>query len=259
MNILGDPVLCETGGGSAVLYIEDDQLKPNFKAKPGFPTNLPYRYQWFEGSLANPIPSANDTSIIRSDEGTYYLYVKDDYGCVGIDSVVIKRIARAQAFEVFCEVLGGKTGRFSWGPVPDAYAYEVSADNGITWVTVPQTFFDVEDIRVTNRVQVRALLNNVCEVSETGTSYDCAANVFPPNVFTPNGDGLNDVFFVGSLDLFPESGVKIFDRWGTVVFESDNYENNWDGGDVPEGTYYYIVNVNDPASSVYKGVITLLR
>lgn len=74
-----------------------------------------------------------------------------------------------------------------------------------------------------------------------------------PNVVTPNGDGKNDRFHVQHLELIPGSQIQIFDRWGNMVFESDNYgayqEDNyasnapnsggWDPSDMDTGTYYY--------------------
>jgi len=259
IDILGDAVLCEEGGANALLYLDEANFKPNFQAKPGYGPNTPYVYQWFTGFIEAPIANANDSALIRSEIGTYSVLVKDQYGCVGADSITVQKIPRTPAFEVFCTVVGGKRGRFNWEPVPQANSYQVSLDNGITWFNVDNNFYEVEDIRQYPTIMVKANLNNVCEESFAGESYRCAADVFPPNVFTPNNDGLNDFFKVGSLDLFSGSSITVFDRWGTVVFESDDYKNNWDGGDSPEGTYYYVINVNDPAESVYKGVVTLLR
>lgn len=69
--------------------------------------------------------------------------------------------------------------------------------------------------------------------------------IAPPNVFTPNGDGMNDFFFVINLEDYISPSLKIFNRWGKIVYESDNYKNDWNGGDVSDGTYYYIVTPNN--------------
>lgn len=61
-----------------------------------------------------------------------------------------------------------------------------------------------------------------------------------PNVFTPNGDGLNDVFYIDNLYMHPNSYLKIYNRWGRLEYENTNYDNSWDGGKAPGGTYYYI-------------------
>jgi|GEM_PF-4888867 len=62
-----------------------------------------------------------------------------------------------------------------------------------------------------------------------------------PNVFTPNNDGINDTFFIRNLPV--STIVRIVNRWGKVVFESNNYQNDWNGGDHPDGIYYYTVNI----------------
>ena len=80
-----------------------------------------------------------------------------------------------------------------------------------------------------------------------------------PNVITPNGDGLNDLFRIPGLDLYDNSKVEVYDRWGNVVFSSDNYRNEWSPEDVPEGTYYYILEVDDPNATVHRGILTILR
>ncbi len=65
----------------------------------------------------------------------------------------------------------------------------------------------------------------------------CAITI--PNIFTPNRDGINDLFFVDGLDVYRNVQLKIFDRWGGIVYESDDYRNNWRGDDMNDGTYFY--------------------
>ncbi len=70
-----------------------------------------------------------------------------------------------------------------------------------------------------------------------------------PNVFTPNGDGFNDYFCPFPYDFVEKIDIKIFDRWGLVVFATDNPDIKWDGKnqqtqiDCSEGVYYYICDV----------------
>lgn len=71
----------------------------------------------------------------------------------------------------------------------------------------------------------------------------CALNI--PNIITPDGTGPaeNEFFYVENLDKFPGSTLKIYNRWGNKIYESDNYQNNWSGGGHPDGTYYYVLTV----------------
>ncbi len=88
-----------------------------------------------------------------------------------------------------------------------------------------------------------------------------------PNVFTPNGDGIDDVFMV----KIPGAGCfdcKIYNRWGHLVYEWKDINAGWDGIDLQtnapavEGTYYYFINYcnsSDDSSAVKQGIISLIR
>jgi gliding motility-associated-like protein len=72
-----------------------------------------------------------------------------------------------------------------------------------------------------------------------------------PNVFTPNGDGINDRWQIKYLADYPDCTVDIYNRYGQLVYQSVGYTNPWDGTlkgkQVPAGTYYYII---DPKNSL---------
>ena len=75
------------------------------------------------------------------------------------------------------------------------------------------------------------------------------------NIFTPNNDGKNDLFYVKNLP--PNSALQIFNRWGSRIYESGNYDNKWDGGGFPDGTYYYILVL--PSKENYHGFVEIRR
>ncbi|MDG1278314.1 MAG: gliding motility-associated C-terminal domain-containing protein [Algoriphagus sp.] len=82
-----------------------------------------------------------------------------------------------------------------------------------------------------------------------------------PNVFTPNGDGVNDLWTITGLELFPNNSIQVVNRWGSVIFKSESYLNNWSGGDLLEGTYFYLFKWKDSDQNHYEksGFITLVR
>lgn len=80
-----------------------------------------------------------------------------------------------------------------------------------------------------------------------------------PNVFTPNGDGFNEFWHLLNIEQYPGSTVLVKNRWGKTVYESDNYQNDWNGDDLSEGTYYYIVIPSDPKQGPFTGHVTILR
>jgi gliding motility-associated-like protein len=85
-----------------------------------------------------------------------------------------------------------------------------------------------------------------------------------PTVITPNNDGKNDLFVINFLEkIYPDLSVNIFNRWGSIVFESIGYEMPWDGtynGEpLPMGTYFYRIELNDSENTVYTGPISIIR
>ncbi len=84
-----------------------------------------------------------------------------------------------------------------------------------------------------------------------------------PNTFTPNGDGFNDVWKIDPVK-YPNPEVMIFDRWGEVVFTSNNYTNDWGGIDqrngkqLPDGAYFYVLKIPSLNNQVIKGNINIV-
>jgi gliding motility-associated-like protein/uncharacterized repeat protein (TIGR01451 family) len=81
------------------------------------------------------------------------------------------------------------------------------------------------------------------------------------NVFTPNGDGVNDTFVIPGLDTYSDTELTIINRWGNTVYQKTNYKNDWDGQGMVEGTYFYVLRAKNKAGvwDTYKGYLTLLR
>jgi gliding motility-associated-like protein len=79
-----------------------------------------------------------------------------------------------------------------------------------------------------------------------------------PNVFSPNGDGLNDRF-VPLIYQGTGAYLEIFNRWGQPIFATRSIEQGWSGEGHPDGTYYYVVKLDDDPNKTVTGHITLLR
>ena len=86
---------------------------------------------------------------------------------------------------------------------------------------------------------------------------------------TPDGDGLNDTWIIDGILQFPNNSVKLFDRWNSLVFEVNGYNNDqnaWLGqsntgfskGELPDGTYFYTIDLNN-GTNLRKGFIVLKR
>lgn len=90
-------------------------------------------------------------------------------------------------------------------------------------------------------------------------------SLYIPNAFTPDGDGINDLFFAKGINI-SEFNIQIYNRWGEKIFESDDMTEVWDGTynnlPVPQGSYVYSVFAHDNNSNEYitkKGNVTLIR
>jgi gliding motility-associated-like protein len=80
------------------------------------------------------------------------------------------------------------------------------------------------------------------------------------NVFTPNGDGVNDLFEIKNIEKYPESELQIFNRWGEVIYRYVGYKNDWDGRGIPDGTYYYLLSYTFKGErKEYKGTVSVIR
>lgn len=89
---------------------------------------------------------------------------------------------------------------------------------------------------------------------------DDYANLKIPNAFTPNGDGINDTWNIPNLAYDTQCKVKIYDRYGTLVYTSTGYGISWDGRNngqnVPAGTYYYAINSH---GRTFSGTVSVIR
>jgi gliding motility-associated-like protein len=106
-------------------------------------------------------------------------------------------------------------------------------------------------------------LNKYDTVTVTLSLQDFATSetqFLPPNVFTPNEDGVNDYFEIPNLptdncnNYF--TGITIYNRWGKLIFEDTKRNFQWKGENMPTGTYFYLLQYS---TSKYKGIISLLR
>jgi gliding motility-associated-like protein len=82
------------------------------------------------------------------------------------------------------------------------------------------------------------------------------------SAFTPNADGNNDYFYIGNIEKYPDNILKVYNRYGQVIFTSAGYNNDWNGeyqgNKVPTGTYFYILYTNTDKGN-YNGSVTILR
>ncbi len=118
--------------------------------------------------------------------------------------------------------------------------------------------------RVTANTRYNVTVTNTAGCSSTdGIDVKIIEDIYltPTIAFSPNGDGINEKFVIKNIDQYPNNKLQIYDRLGKLVYEQNNYANNWDGtiaGKVlAKDTYYYVLIVNNIL--VKKGAITIVR
>lgn len=109
-----------------------------------------------------------------------------------------------------------------------------------------------------HKVTLRAINQYGCPSAISHTVPVHGPLTLIPNVFTPNNDGRNTYFMMESIEN-SKWNISIYNRYGSPVYEKENYTNDWDGGDLPSGVYYYSVINSFCRDRRYKGVISILR
>jgi gliding motility-associated-like protein len=150
------------------------------------------------------------------------------------------------------EAKGGST--YNWLPTsflsnPSIYNPIANPDKAIWYHVLAQT-----DIGCSATDSIEILVNKDVEESKL------------INVFSPNNDGINDCFFIGSIAEFKEVEILIYNRWGNLVFSSNNPKSCWDGNNkngeqAAIGTYYYLLtgtSICNENTNIH-GTISLLR
>ena len=141
------------------------------------------------------------------------------------------------------------------------YTYVWTALNGTDPISSP--FTDTCSVIVSAAHDYLIKVTDFCgsEVRDTVKLSVRDCNIEIPNIFTPNGDGVNNKFKIIGLNEYPNNKVIIFDRWGKKVKEVTNYndENAWDGLDADTGTYFYVVLFDQEGIEPKNGTVQLLR
>jgi gliding motility-associated-like protein len=225
-------------------------------ATGGYP---PYHYYWGDSTMVNPGDSSWALDLCVNQ--TYTLIVRDTV-CIYSEMFDVKPF-----------------------PMPEI---EVTMEPDSLFITNPQALFSFEnksadsieltswtwifpDGSSTNQINPRyVFVKEDSLVKFTYTTIDnCNDTVFIPidirefkptipNVFTPNGDGVNDRYEIPYLDRYLSSELVVFNRWGEMVFKGDNYSGTWDGGSLPDGVYFYILTCQGYwEEEVFRGSVSI--
>ncbi|HYG51975.1 MAG TPA: gliding motility-associated C-terminal domain-containing protein, partial [Flavobacteriales bacterium] len=219
----------------------------------------PYTY-----SITGPESATNATGNFSGLEpGGYTVTVTNADGCTDNNTITVDSPAPVLASFT-------ATPQVGLSPLNVLFTNTSSGATGYVWDLVIDTVFttNASGTYVDEGIYTITLyvLNGVCADTATvniEVILPSALEVY--NVFSPNGDGVNDTFITTWINL-KEFSIKIFNRWGQLMFESNDQNKGWDGKDmdgknVTDGTYYYIVKATGFDEKMYDqhGCVTLFR
>ncbi len=90
-------------------------------------------------------------------------------------------------------------------------------------------------------------------------------DIFVSQALTPNGDGINDVWYIKNIELYPNARIRVYNRWGAEVYSVLNYKNDWGGtykdntDYLPSSSYYYIIDIENDGKIDLQGWIYLTK
>jgi len=224
--------------------------------------NPPYQYTWYTN------PPVTTQIIPNVPSGSYYVLVTDSYGCRDSAQVFVNNVNEmlSSSFHLFPneEIYTGEPVTITVG-MNSGWALDsaVLSDGNYTFGSNSLVHtFQVHGIYYasywfTSAHGCRDSVIYPIKISDFMTLYF-------PNAFSPNGDGLNDVF-KGQGTFIKTFEMAIYDRWGQLILETDHIDNGWNGEykgkDAPQDTYVYKGKVKDIFGKLqtFEGQINLVR
>lgn len=225
------------------------------------PSGTGYSYSWSDGT--NVISSTRTTTVSPGSNSSYTVTVTGPGGCKKKDSVKVH--IRTPTLGTYSDSTC-PNGDFPIQLIADSLGTYYSWTTGATTqqILVTDTGTYVLTVNLPNAICPRIITYHVLP-------DPCPAELTLPNVFSPNGDGNNDFFKaipLGEWDVYDidKFDIKIYNRWGQLIFESTDPFFKWDGNNkekkpAPDGVYYFIAEISGKSDKpkTLTGFITLTR
>lgn len=219
----------------------------------------PYSVSW----NTNPVQTTNTASNLVG--GTYTALVTDANGCTATDSVIVNEILGITADFTASTIIGEAPlfVQFNNNTTGTVTTYTWDFGNGTVDSTNTSPSYTFTDGGMFNVILYACYTPQCCDSASLTIEVLDSLQTF--NVFTPNGDGKNDVFTIKFKDASSVT-MNVFNRWGEKVHEETSLSPAWDGrkkggAQCPDGTYFYIINATrrDGKAYEHKGTVTLIR
>lgn len=198
---------------------------------------------------------ATTNSIFANNTNWYWLRVQNEEGCYGYDSVYI--LVENPKPEIHANPDSIEKGKCTELSVPSFNTYYWYPDISLSiqseqYTTACPDSSIIYYIEVTDNEGCTGIDSIYIKIYEI---YDIN-NI--PNTITPNGDGVNDTFIIENIKYYKGNTIAIYNRWGEKIYETTNYNNTWDGNDLPAGAYFYILKIPQ-GKKTYTGNINIIR
>ena len=246
------------------LFCSGDTILLSTNATAGVSFHWSGPNQFISTQAKVQIPAGNPATA-----GTYYLYATLNHCNSTLDSITVPAIMKEPepAFTA-APALPAKL----MAPAVISFTNQSANADAYLWdFGDGTTSADANPIHEYNKsgkykIKLTAFNSTVCSTSiiEGEFSIYVGNTIFIPNTFTPNNDGINDLFTV-TITHIQSYRIQIFNRWGQLVYETKDILRSWDGthngNPVPSGTYYYVINAfgEDQNDIKESGYITLIR
>jgi gliding motility-associated-like protein len=235
-------------------------------------------YSWYLPN-SNTIINSGSEYILSSviNNSSYVINATNDTNICPAKSASVKIILRSKIAKPNLNIdsLGANSLVFSWNAVPNASSYLISLDNGLTFnfpTLGPLALKEIVNglpVGQPQKLIIKALGIASCETSDTSqiiatTNNPFGDGIYIPNAFTPNSDGVNDIFRIYGTS-FSSLHLKIYNQWGELVFISTDLNIGWDGNykgkKSAASVYTYTLDVKmlDGTEIIKKGSFTLIR
>jgi len=219
-------------------------------------TNITNTFEWF-GENGNLLSNESTFEIMPTDTTFYVLQVTDANACFSVDTVNI------QVDNTPIEAGFSVPYTAGYAPLEISFTDESGLADTVFWdfddgntstKRNPTYIFEkVGEYEVLQQVSV----NEIC-FRDTTILIQVIEPLNIPNGISPNGDGSNDRWIIENIDLFPEHTIRVFNQWGNLVFEASNYQNDWQGDNLPDATYFYVITLGSNVPDA-KGYLVILR
>jgi len=231
---------------------------------------VPAGYSTYVWTTADSTIIATGTnSILVDSAGFYYVTVVDANGCEGTSDPIQAIINVAPVVNAFPDTVyvnDGALGQLNVETISgDDVSYLWFPPEDISCPTCATTL--VYSVGEQNTYYVTGEENGCISDPDSVIVVMSESELIIPNAFTPNADGLNDVFHILNPIFYPEFSFSIYNRWGQEVFSTNDVLQGWDGTfeDITQeiGMYIWMVNYEKANQPGYvftlKGTVTLLR